>query len=113
MKKFFEGSLKVISFLISSLLVLSIGYTILIYVLPVSGHFVLNIYNTVGGKNPADGLLIYLFPMLFLTLVFTWGYIKLSKGIFKYVKKFLIYIFNKGVKKSESVDILNKKGKKQ
>lgn len=113
MKSFFEKSLKVISFLISSILVLSIGYSTFVYLLPVCGHFAFSIYNTVSGSQPAEMLLIYIFPMLFLTLVVSYVYIKVSKGIFKGVKKILNRVFNEGVRKSKSYDVLDdKKGRK-
>lgn len=112
MKNFFEKSLKVISFLISSMLVLAIGYSIFIYLLPVCGYSALNIYNSVSNA-PGDILVIAMFPMLFLTLILSYGYIKVSKGIFKGVKKILNRVFNEGVRKSKSYDVLDsKKGKK-
>lgn len=113
MKNFFEKSLKVISFLISSILVLAIGYSTFVYLLPVCGHFAFSIYNTVSGSQPAEMLLIYIFPMLFLTLVVSYVYIKVSKGIFKGVKKILNRVFDEGVKKSEAYNNLDKKGKKK
>lgn len=100
-KRIVEGLFILIRSIVSFLIILAIGYSIAVVLIPLFGKFMFNLLKDLNNKTMVDMYNLWVFPTAFGVLSMTYFYTRLCKFIYKYVCKGFDYIFKKGLYKGE------------
>lgn len=100
-KRIVEGLFILIRSIVSFLIILAIGYSIAVVLIPLFGKFMFNLLKDLNNKTMVDMYNLWVFPTAFGVLSMTYFYIFISKKLYKYVCKGFDYIFKKGLYKGE------------